>query len=600
MGQNLYMDDENLRLNVEVQPFLIDEIEDKKNIVERCAASITQSTENINTLKTNFELFYADAYNTFSGFYNQSLEIFTSAKNNAINSLNTLTQQLIGSIREIGQNIINQIQIYADQVSDTVNNNVSFEYLNQSKCGETGDISDDSHIISFIKKYAHSTFDKSKFTVIGSPILTDDGIASGFSVYTDKISNDTLTNISASQLSTDGNWSFKCRFTLPSTNPNRGEIPIRIPYGAYGFIFVDSNHSTIYIQPYGTVIRSISDSGFAWGSTYDIEVIFNGANSKVKAKKDGVSLADNPFTLPTTPLAFGGTQFSFGTYGSDNANYKSFSGSIDLKQFSITVDGVEVFSGNKTGIDTIKADDYTVVDTPTISVDGLLQNGAIKATGVKSEDFYNKDFEFEFQFKTLSTLPSTSMMLTGDGNNPVNGAFQTYYNAGGSLNCAVFEDVDGTSTKREIVLTRAWKANETYTVKYKRVGNTITYSRQGKSEATAVTGTITLSNPLISNNKSLRIYTNNIVLQNVDLNSVKLFVDGDLVYQPCLKIPYTQSKTGSKIVNSIYRDRVIDMYDEFGYAPYYTLSDTDFTLPMGEVYGMMEKYKANIIQILNQ
>lgn len=52
-------------------------------------------------------------------------------------------------------------------------------------------------------------------------------------------------------------------------------------------------------------------------------------------------------------------------------------------------------------------------------------------------------------------------------------------------------------------------------------------------------------------------------------------------------IPYALSKTGSKIVDSYYRTQVSAVYNELGYAPYYTLSDTDFTLPMGELYGML-------------
>ena len=78
-------------------------------------------------------------------------------------------------------------------------------------------------------------------------------------------------------------------------------------------------------------------------------------------------------------------------------------------------------------------------------------------------------------------------------------------------------------------------------------------------------------------------------LGSIDLNGIKIYVDGDLVYQPCLKIPYTQSKTGSKIVNSIYRDRVNDMAEQFGYANYYTLDEDNdnFTLPQCELYGLI-------------
>ena len=77
----------------------------------------------------------------------------------------------------------------------------------------------------------------------------------------------------------------------------------------------------------------------------------------------------------------------------------------------------------------------------------------------------------------------------------------------------------------------------------------------------------------------------------IDLNSIAYESNGNLIYQPCLKIPYTQSKTGSKIVDVAYRDRVQDMYEQFGYAPYYTLDEENqnFTLPMGEIYGMIER-----------
>lgn len=78
---------------------------------------------------------------------------------------------------------------------------------------------------------------------------------------------------------------------------------------------------------------------------------------------------------------------------------------------------------------------------------------------------------------------------------------------------------------------------------------------------------------------------------SVDLNTVKVFVDDLLFYQACLIIPYTVSKTGSKIVDGKYRERVFDLYEQEGMAIYYVL-DTDshnFTLPLGDVYGMITK-----------
>ena len=61
-----------------------------------------------------------------------------------------------------------------------------------------------------------------------------------------------------------------------------------------------------------------------------------------------------------------------------------------------------------------------------------------------------------------------------------------------------------------------------------------------------------------------------------------------------IEIPYTLSKTGSKIVDVAYRDKIQALYNQEGKADYYTIDETNqnFTLPMGEIYGMVEQ-KAN-------
>jgi len=83
---------------------------------------------------------------------------------------------------------------------------------------------------------------------------------------------------------------------------------------------------------------------------------------------------------------------------------------------------------------------------------------------------------------------------------------------------------------------------------------------------------------------------------SIDLNSFKIYVDGNLVYQPCLKVPYTESKTGSKISDMAYLPRIQSMYEQFGVAPYYTINETaqTFTLPQGEIYGMFEQIRTQL------
>ncbi len=61
------------------------------------------------------------------------------------------------------------------------------------------------------------------------------------------------------------------------------------------------------------------------------------------------------------------------------------------------------------------------------------------------------------------------------------------------------------------------------------------------------------------------------------------------------QIPYSLTKTGSKITTSDYLEFLQDLYAKNGVAPYFTIDTTNhtFTLPMGEVYGMISK-KADV------
>lgn len=68
-------------------------------------------------------------------------------------------------------------------------------------------------------------------------------------------------------------------------------------------------------------------------------------------------------------------------------------------------------------------------------------------------------------------------------------------------------------------------------------------------------------------------------------------IDKVIINNEAVEIPYVLSKTGSKIVDVAYRDKVQALYAQTGTAPYYTIDETNknFTLPMGEIYGMIEQ-----------
>ncbi|MCQ2754652.1 MAG: hypothetical protein MJ231_06360, partial [bacterium] len=76
----------------------------------------------------------------------------------------------------------------------------------------------------------------------------------------------------------------------------------------------------------------------------------------------------------------------------------------------------------------------------------------------------------------------------------------------------------------------------------------------------------------------------------VDLLHSYFDIDGDRT-RALVQIPYYLSKTGSKITLSQYREFVEELYQKEGIGNYYTIDENNqtFTLPMGEIYGMISK-----------
>ena len=354
---------------------------------------------------------------------------------NSINNVNTAANN-IGNINAAAGNAANinkvanvssQVKATGDNITDVVSvaNNLGIigdlsaeiDRIDQSKGKESGNISTDNDLLKDIKSYAHSTFDLSKFTVVGSLNISDDGIVSGFSSsnYLKTPIIDLSKPFKIREKFKTGNiynqFHFGCPFSLSNQPTANWSNYLEVLNSNIQFFGRLSDDTDFNLRTGG----SNSDN-----TEYEFEFSWDGNVYTLKKFKDGV-LQGTPASYNSTLTLYNADNCNIvlGVFDTSKSTYPLTDGSIDLKQFSITADGVEVFSGNKTGIDT-----YTIG------------------------------------------------------------------------------------------------------------GDTVT-------------------------------------------------------------IPYTLSKTGAKIVDSQYRDRVQDVYNYQGYAPYYTLSDTDFTLPMGELYGMIERNRFN-------
>ena len=79
---------------------------------------------------------------------------------------------------------------------------------------------------------------------------------------------------------------------------------------------------------------------------------------------------------------------------------------------------------------------------------------------------------------------------------------------------------------------------------------------------------------------------------NAEIDLANTYFETDSgITKPYVMIPYSLTKTGSKIAPSKSLDLIREIYETEGFANYFTLDEENesFTLPMGEIYGMISK-----------
>ncbi len=218
----------------------------------------------------------------------------------------------------------------------------------------------------------NNIFDISKFDVVGNPTITDDGVASGFS---------TANAIKTPEILWGNNLKVSIRFNLSS-----------LPYYAclIGGVSVDKNSIRLTVNPDGELVLSVSDDGslnytavknlkcpagtISLNNWYDVDVSFDGFSYKIYV--NGNLLAEK--TADKLPY---NSSLQLSSERTDT-NYGMVNGSIDLKQFSITVDGKEVFNGlmssTKPIYDAIKANNTELSEFKTeTSTDFSAVNSAL-------------------------------------------------------------------------------------------------------------------------------------------------------------------------------------------------------------------------------
>lgn len=468
------------------------------------------------------------------------------------------------------------------------------EKLATSLMYETGKVSNDEKGFNQLAKMNKSTFDLSKFTVVGSPTITSDGIVSGFSssnyvkipmynlTYTNEfklrlklnIGSDTnaLECVAMIKTSTD----LVDMMIYKDTRDDRHSFTLRTREG---------EGSTTYWSPNWQVSKFDS-------SWYIIELVINeGASEKTFNIYDenGVCVASikgQAGTISQQPL----TEIGIG-YLDDS--YDAYTSSIDLKQLLITVDGKEVFNGNKNGLDVIKEDNFEIVGSPMISDDGIV-SGFSKGNYIYTPtiSLAQKNWEIVTPTYRFSSTPTSNRALLSSR---TIAGFHIYYANSNTITIDIGDGTGwGAGLGTNIQTNFVPPLNTDMLFKLKFIygeGYYFYYSFDGVNFTLLYKGSTTSYIPDMSVNVGINRNADGAFLTDgyADLNSFKIYVNDQLVYQPCLKIPYNVSKTGSKIVPAYARDRVIDLYEQEGHAGYYTIDEENknFTLPMGEIFGLI-------------
>lgn len=473
---------------------------------------------------------------------------------------------------------------------------LGIDFINQSKALKTGVVSENPIILKEIQERKHSTFDISKFQIVGNPTITPDGIASGFS----------NTNLVKTYVldTTKKNFCIKlCNF-LYKGGAQCFILGTNLSINSNSFdLIINSNRLGLYLSSVGNnwniANLKVGISTFQEGTSYDISLVReNGNVYKVIVYNHSTNIETTEIEVQSDlDLFASSSKINIASIG---GGWTTYTGSIDLKEFSITVDGNEVFNGNKTGVATVMPDNYTVVGNPTITDIGLCQcSSGNYIKGIALSQLLNKSW---IMYGRVLNPLSNNWRINCVNSYDVRGSVSGNLNSNNELLLS-FRGKYGDSSEKSAealgpaavnigngfsFLDTKWEFNYSsgiYTLYYKKngLGDWIfgcSYTPNTPNKQLydiAVGGSFNIYNVLLA-------YPSDVYPALIDLNEFKIYVDGSLAYQPCLKIPYTIAGN-AKIVDAQYRDRVQEVYELNGYAPYYTIDEENknFTLPMGVI-----------------
>ena len=401
------------------------------------------------------------------------------------------------------------------------------------------------------------TFDRSKFTVVGAPTITDDGIASGFSAS---------NFLQKKGISIKNNWEIispKFLYRVDTTGERGIFFLGTISSSGDGFV-------RTAILRNGRIACNVSSSDWNNQIIYADILVNATTNDYIQTKigcKNGEyyiyhRINDNGWQLDNKKTS---TVLLNITNKTLNICDSTYNGSIDLKQFSITVDGVEIFNGNKTGIDQIKTDNFTKVGNPTITADGIASgfsaNNTIATPNIAiPSNRKNITYAMRAIYSETRNSASGTKILSTLG--LISKGVGLRFGISSDGRWLMLDGLNNSFPAEPLGITL--KTGDILDLRFSFTENSLSY-RVLVNNTPTCSGVKSVALDNFNSLKTMSLFigynTNYFYTGSIDLNSFKIYVDGNLVYQPTLRIPYKLAIDNRKIISPYHEYLIEDNQD---------------------------------------
>lgn len=356
-------------------------------------------------------------------------------------------------------------------------------------------------------------FDISKVTVVGNPTITSDGVASGFS--SENYIKTILSNWDLTQ------HTYDIELYLPNTQGGASNFPFEI-FGLW--LNLDANRPAVQgwdgsSNPFFTR----TTNAFNNGDNVKLKIRYAYNDFRIQMSVNGGEYGGYSQHI-TNPDKTSNT--STNVLIGSNGGARVYSGSIDLTQFKIYVDGQLVSQPVKPtyllerrkGYDPSK---FTVVGFPTITEDGVASGFSVNDYLTANVNINSSDFDIDFEF----TLPNVSS----------GGQFAFRFNNSSSTRFVVSNAkilmYDNTNLALcSYTYTNNYNAGDLIKAKLKATSSGITLNLLNKTKNTTVTVSSSkvqnIEASLITFGKSATTVATDIFTGSINLPSISIIVEG--------------------------------------------------------------------------